>query len=121
MTITEREVELFRLGGHACVEEAFDAEHMARVSGWVDELQGWPETPGRHMMYFEHSLNEPPRRILERMEYFTPYHDRMRELIESPALLDAAAALFGEDAAKLAFPRCRSFSAVEKATSSHAR
>ncbi len=52
MKITEREVESFRRGGYACVERAFDAEEVARAVGWVDELQDWPETPGRHMMYF---------------------------------------------------------------------
>ncbi len=98
MKITEREVESFRRGGFACVERAFDAEEVARAVGWVDELQHWPETPGRHMMYFEQSLDEPARRILNRMENFSPYHEGMRKLLRSSALLGAAAALFGEDA-----------------------
>ncbi len=71
---------------------------MSAVAAWTEEVQAWPETPGRHMMYFEQSLDQPSRRILNRMENFAPYHDRMRELIAGPALLGAAAALFGEDA-----------------------
>ncbi len=93
--ITERTVESFWRGGYMCVERAFDADQMAAISGWVDELQAWPETPGRHMMYFEQSLDEPPRRLLERMENFVPYHDEMRDLLLGPVLLGAAAALFG--------------------------
>ena len=96
--ITEREVESFRRDGYTRVEGAFDAEEIARVSGWIDEIQAWPETPGRHMMYFEQSLDESPRRILNRVENFFPYHDGMRDLLRNPCLLGAAAALFGDHA-----------------------
>jgi hypothetical protein len=26
---------------------------MAEVKRWTAEVQSWPETPGKHMMYFE--------------------------------------------------------------------
>ncbi len=96
--ITERQIESFRRSGHARVEGGIGAAEIARVTGWIDDLQSWPETPGRHMMYFEQSLDQPPRRILDRMENFAPYHDGLREWLEGPALRGAAAALFGEDA-----------------------
>ena len=98
MRLTGREIESFKRGGYACVDGMFDTGELARITGWVDELQNWPETPGRHMMYFEQSLDEPPRRILNRMENFSPYHAGMRELLECPALLGATEALFGEAA-----------------------
>jgi hypothetical protein len=98
MKITKREIESFRRVGYARIDGIFDAKELARVTGWVDELQNWPETPSQHMMYFEQSLDEPPRRILNRMENFSPYYDGMREVLGGPALLGATEALFGEDA-----------------------
>jgi hypothetical protein len=98
MKIAKREIESFGRGGYARVDRIFDVKELARITGWVDELQNWPGTPGQHMMYFEQSLDEPPRRILNRMENFSPYHARMRELLSGRALLGATEALFGEDA-----------------------
>ena len=96
--ITAREIGSFRQNGYVRVDGGFGAAEIARVTGWVDDLQSWPETPGRHMMYFEQSLDDPPRRILNRMENFAPYHEGLRESLLGPALLGTAAALFGEDA-----------------------
>ena len=96
--ITAREIETFRQNGYARVDGAFGVAEITRVTRWVDDLQSWPETPGRHMMYFEQSLDAPPRRILNRMENFAPYHDGMRAWLGGPALRGAVAALLGKDA-----------------------
>ena len=98
MRISEHEIDSFRHSGYARADRMFNAKELADITGWVDELHNWPETPGRHMMYFEQSLDDPPRRILNRMENFSPYHAGMAELLRSPALLGATEALFGEEA-----------------------
>ena len=41
---------------------------------------GWPEAPGRHMLYHEDSLLEPGRRILQRIEDVTPFHPGFEKL-----------------------------------------
>jgi len=98
MKITEPEIVSFRQSGHVRVDGMFDAKELVEITGWVDELQDWPETPGQHMMYFEQSLDKSPRRILNRMENFSPYHAGMRELLRGTAMLGASEALFGEAA-----------------------
>jgi ectoine hydroxylase-related dioxygenase (phytanoyl-CoA dioxygenase family) len=57
-------------------------------------VQRWPETAGRHMMYFEQSLDG--RRILNRMENVLPYHEGLRRVATGPALLGACGQLLGE-------------------------
>jgi hypothetical protein len=98
MKITEHDIESFRRNGYAPVDGMFDPGALAEIVGWVDELQDWPETPGRHMMYFEQSLDDPPRRILNRMENFSPFHDGMRTFLQGPELLGGTQTLFGEAA-----------------------
>jgi hypothetical protein len=63
------EVEMFKAfhrDGFAVVPGLFDAETIEQISGWTDDLQSWPEVPGRWMMYFEPSLLHAGERVLQR-------------------------------------------------------
>jgi hypothetical protein len=73
-------------------------EEVCRVSDWSDEVESWPEVPGKYMMYFEKSLLEPGRRIINRIENFYPYHEGFRELFDDDRILGRVSELFGETA-----------------------
>ena len=96
--LTDQQVADFGRHGFLVVRGMFDADEMSRITEWTDELQAWPETPGKHMMYFEESMTEKGRRVLNRLENFVPYHDGMAQTINGPSLLDSVSDLFGEDA-----------------------
>ena len=96
--LSDQQIANFDRDGFLVVRGMFDADEMREITAWTDEMQSWPETPGRHMMYFEDSRTEPSRRVLNRLENFVPYHDDMAEVINGPSLLDAVSALFGETA-----------------------
>jgi len=95
--ITDEMVDVWKRQGCLVVRGVYGAERMTEIRSWVDEIQGWPETAGRHMMYFDESLTEPGKRVLNRVENFVPYHDGMRQLFDTD-LLDACTRLFGEKA-----------------------
>jgi len=48
-----------------------EAQELAR---WTDELVARPEEPGRIMVYHEPSLIDPSARVIQRIEYFCPFH-----------------------------------------------
>ena len=84
--------------GYLNVPGLFDSARMAQITGWIDELQSWRETPGKQMMYFEQSQTEADRRILNRIENFVAYHDDLSALLQGDELLDSVAELFGSPA-----------------------
>jgi len=75
----------------------FDAEQLAHLTQWTDELQAWPETPGRWMKYFEQG-SESGARQLCRVENFVPYHPGLRELIVGDGVMAILEQLMGEPA-----------------------
>jgi ectoine hydroxylase-related dioxygenase (phytanoyl-CoA dioxygenase family) len=96
--LTPDQVAEFHRCGFLVLRGVFDADTVRTVTSWVDDLQSWPETPGRHMMYFETSNTELESRVLNRMENFVPFHPGMAELLRSQQLLGACSELFGEPA-----------------------
>lgn len=95
--ITDGMLEDWRRQGFLAVRGVYDPEQMKEITRWVSDIQKWPETVGRHMMYFENSLSEPSERVLNRVENFVSYHAQMAALFEDD-LKAACGHLFDEDA-----------------------
>jgi len=93
--LTKKQVDAFRETGFLVVRQLFSPEEMREIAASTDELQSWPETPGKHMMYFEKNMNTQ-KRILNRMENFVPYHESFRRLCMGEKMAGAVAQLFGE-------------------------
>ena len=93
-----RQIEMFRRDGFVVVPQLFDERETAQISRWTDELQAQPEVPGGPMMYFEESLLEPGKRVLQRIENFCPFDARLAGLCDAVKLKAAVSRLFGEPA-----------------------
>lgn len=94
----QAEIEAFGRDGFVVVRGLFGAGEMARVAAWADEVENWPETPGRHMMYFEQSLVEPGKRVLNRLENFYPHHPDFAALCDGDQLMGSVSTLLAEPA-----------------------
>jgi ectoine hydroxylase-related dioxygenase (phytanoyl-CoA dioxygenase family) len=64
----------------------------------VDSLQAAPEAPGKYMKYYEDSLLEPGKRVLNRVENFVPYYPDLAAIVNGETVLGPMSALFGERA-----------------------
>jgi hypothetical protein len=93
--ITDAMLKDWHRKGFLVVRGVYDAGQMKKITRWVSDIQNWPETPGRHMMYFENSLSEPGKRVLNRVENFIPYHAEIARLFDDD-LKSACSRLFGE-------------------------
>ncbi len=96
--LTVEQVDAFRRDGYVIVPGLYDAAEVAEIAGWAQEVHDWPETPGKFMMYFEESRDEPGKRLLNRIENVPPYHDGLARLAAGPKMQGACAQLFGEPA-----------------------
>lgn len=94
---TPEQVEQFRRDGYLVVRGMYSAEEMCEIGEWTDEVAGYPEVPGKHMMYFEKSRQDGAR-IICRIENFVPYHEGFSRLIMSTRMQRAVSELFGEEA-----------------------
>ena len=73
----------------------FDAAETATMLRWTEELSSAPEAAGRHWVYWEDSLSDPGRRVIQRIENFCPVHAGFARLIRHGRLAEWVAALMG--------------------------
>ncbi|MDT8321866.1 MAG: phytanoyl-CoA dioxygenase family protein [Xanthomonadales bacterium] len=95
--LTDEQIEQFRRDGFLVVRGMYSPDEAAAISAWTDEVAGYPEVPGRYMMYFEESRDDAAR-ILCRIENFVPYHEGFSKLITARRMQQAVCELFGEPA-----------------------
>lgn len=96
--LDETQVATFKRDGFVYVPGFYSAEEMQRIIGWVDEVTGWPEVAGRHMVYYEDSLKVPGSRVVQRVENFTQFHEGFGKLFTSGRMQDAVSDLLDEEA-----------------------
>ena len=72
----------------------FSPEETAQITRWTEEVAAWPEEPGKAMVYYEPSLLDPSKKVVQRIENFTPYHEGFDRLINHSRLTQAVEALF---------------------------
>jgi len=96
--LTPEQLASFQEDGFVIVPGLFGAGEIEQIDAWAEEVHGWPETPGRHMMYFEESATDPGQRILNRIENVLPYHGGFMALAVGPKMQGACGQLFGEPA-----------------------
>ena len=87
----------FERNGYVIARSLFTSKEAALHASWIDELAARPPSIGREMVYFEDSLTEPGARVLSRIERFAGYHDGLASLVADRRVLDAVAALLGDE------------------------
>ena len=93
--MTERDlVDHFREYGWV-VADVLPADVKAALPRWVDEVASWPADAGEWLQHYE-GTDEGP--MLCRSENFVPFHDGLRAMLCSGALVDVASAMLGEPA-----------------------
>lgn len=88
----------FARTGVLVVRGFLDPAEVAQVRRWTEEVAAAPEVRGRQMVYYEDSLTEPGRRIVQRIENFCPVHPGFDRLLRDGELIAWAGALLGGDA-----------------------
>jgi 2-aminoethylphosphonate dioxygenase len=92
---TPQDREQLQRDGYLLVRGLVNAAGVARLLRWTTELESEPEVTGRHWIYREDSLTKPPRKIVQRIENFCPFHEGFDGIVRHGALLEWASALMG--------------------------
>jgi 2-aminoethylphosphonate dioxygenase len=96
--LSGRELADYRRDGFLVCRGLFSPNEVEELRRATDEVQAWPEQPGRWMVYGETSLREPGLRLINRIENFYPYHRGFRATFDGDKLLGRVSELFGEPA-----------------------
>jgi len=105
--LTPEMVEEFRRDGFVFVprELLWTEEQLKVLVDEVNQTFNWPDAPGKWMKYFEKNNlrgkpghEDAPAKILQRVEFFLDYNDKLNELINGPRMLHMVSQLFGERA-----------------------
>ena len=96
--LSDQHLESFRRCGLLVLRDALDGAQTADVKRWVSELQALPEVPGKYMIYREDSVAGAPRRMLDRIENFVPYHDALHQFLTAGCIMGLVSELMGEPA-----------------------
>ena len=96
--LTPAQIQAFQRDGYLVIPGFYAPAEMEQIHRWVDEVQGFPDAPGKYQRYYEPSKVDSERRILSRMENLSPYHAGFAELFQGSKLAQAASELLGEPA-----------------------
>jgi len=95
--LTEQQLGDFQRDGFLVVRGLYSIREIDEIRQWTEEVAGYPEVPGKYMMYFEKSLQDPEQRLLCRIEDFEPYHEGFRKLFQDEKMKGIVSRLFGEE------------------------
>ncbi len=94
--VQQSDARAFARDGFVVKRGLFDANEVAAILRWTDELATAPEIPGRHAVYYERSLADPAQRVMQRIEDFCRFHDDFDRLARFGTLSAWTDALMGE-------------------------
>ena len=95
-TLDASQREHWRRHGWVWLRGVLDADEVARLVRWTDEIASWPETPGAWMRYYERPKDAPGSKLLARIENFMPHHAGLAGLFDAPRFRELLADCCGE-------------------------
>lgn len=100
MTIlNNQEITVYKRDGFLIKKKFFDENETMQLKKWVDDYQkrSSSDWSGKENAYYETSLLDQKSRILSRIEKFTDFHSGLKNMANSPILLQCLNEIVGED------------------------
>lgn len=96
LVLSNEQIAQFKKDGFLIVKNGFSENESANIATWASELAEMQEVSGKQWVYHETSQLEPEKKLINRIEYISPFHEGFAELAE--VLKAPMAQLFGEEA-----------------------
>lgn len=98
--LDESAVERYHKNGFLIASDLLTRREKADLRDWANEVQAWPETPGKWMQYFEANRSSGARQLC-RTENFIAFHAGLRSLMCGEKVLASVGQLLGDEPAVL--------------------
>lgn len=96
--LTPAQLTEFERDGAVVVRGYFSAEEIARAGAAIDALAARPPRVGHEMVYWESSVTDPAKKVLQRIEKFVEEDTVLQTLICSGGIAEMSAQLLGAPA-----------------------
>lgn len=96
--LSAEQVAQFERDGALIVRGYFTADEISAASHAIDALAARPPRVGHEMVYFEPSVTDPTKKVLQRIEKFVEEEPTLRTLICASGLAEMTAQLLGAPA-----------------------
>ncbi|KAI8095990.1 hypothetical protein BDF21DRAFT_353984 [Thamnidium elegans] len=93
--LTEEQVQSYNKDGFLLIQDFFSTAEHQSLENFCDEFQTWGKEKGKWMQYYEHNTVTGEDQLC-RTENFTPFHQGMKDYVNSPRLLQVLERLHGE-------------------------
>lgn len=90
--VSEEQIQAYHREGFLLIEDFFSPEEHLELISICNEIANWPDQKNKWMQYYERNT-ETGEKQLCRTENFTPFHDRMREYVRGPRVVNLLAKL----------------------------
>jgi len=96
--LTKEQVEKYHNDGFLKVDQMFSHEEIEEISQAINELAEAEPTPGKHWMYFEQSLKDKEKKIINRIEKFVEHNEKLNNLVNGRRIIGSASQLLNDNA-----------------------
>ena len=93
--LTAEKVAQFQEQGFLPLKGAFGSGDTESIRGWATEIAGSPEKVSKHWVYHETSLRDGTKKLINRIENMTPFHQGLAEL--AACLFPSVGQFLGEE------------------------
>lgn len=95
--LSKDQMDFWDAHGFLLLKNALSTAEKRALGEWTEELERWPEAPGKWMKYFESGASGSGRQLC-RVENFIPFHSGFAEFLEQGRILGLLSELMGEQA-----------------------
>lgn len=94
--LTDKQVQDYKDNGFLLIEDFFSTEEHQTLDNYCNEFQNWGKEKGKWMQYYELNTVSGQDQLC-RTENFTPFHQGMKNYVNSARLLQVLEKLHGEE------------------------
>lgn len=94
--LSEEQIQSYHDNGFLLIEDFFSNDEHKTLDNYCNEFQGWGKEKGKWMQYYELNTATGENQLC-RTENFTPFHNGMKDYVNSPRLLQVMNKLHGEE------------------------
>jgi len=91
--LTEEQKQQWEEDGFLILSDLLTDEEKLLFAQWAAEILSWPEYQGKWMIYYEYSKDEYRKKMISRIENFSPYHDGLNAIIRGPTIVQTLSQL----------------------------
>jgi ectoine hydroxylase-related dioxygenase (phytanoyl-CoA dioxygenase family) len=95
--INKDHIKKYKKDGYIICRNLFDKKTIQKIINSINEIENYKDTKGKWMKYYDFSLRNKKKKILNRIENFYDYNKSLREILSNKSLKSQLKKIIGEE------------------------